>query len=107
MLTNQDIQIMTKIIVDRFHPNQIYLFGSYAKNEQTEDSDIDFFVVVSEEVLNTRELQGQIRGALADYDIDKDIIVASCETFEKLKNSKWYLYRQIIRQGKVIYEQAA
>ena len=107
MLTSQDIQSMAKIIIDRFHPNQIYLFGSYAKNEQTEDSDVDFFVVVSADDLNLRELRRQIRSALADYDIDKDIIVASSETLEKLKNSKWYLYRQIINQGKIIYERAA
>lgn len=34
-------------IVDRFHPTKVYLYGSYSKGTQREDSDIDVAVVVN------------------------------------------------------------
>ncbi len=33
-------------ISEQFHPSQVYLYGSYSKGTQREDSDIDVAVVV-------------------------------------------------------------
>lgn len=40
----QDIVSLVKPITKRYGINQIYLFGSYARGEATEDSDMDFLV---------------------------------------------------------------
>lgn len=37
------------ILKDRFHIDKIYLFGSYAKNKQHENSDIDILVEYEKE----------------------------------------------------------
>jgi len=34
-----------EVLVDQFHPQAVYLFGSYAYGEPTQDSDVDLLVV--------------------------------------------------------------
>ena len=40
------IRRYAKQIVEKFQPDQVILFGSYAKGEQREDSDVDLLVVM-------------------------------------------------------------
>jgi len=47
MLTKDDIRktiIQNKEILDKYKVKYIALFGSYARNEQRDDSDVDFLV---------------------------------------------------------------
>ena len=39
-----DIQRIVKPFADKYHINEVYVFGSYARNEATPESDIDFLV---------------------------------------------------------------
>ena len=41
-----------RLLKERYDVNQIGLFGSYAKGEQTEMSDIDFYVILGEKRLD-------------------------------------------------------
>src|SRR5450759_506729 len=40
------IRLLTRRIVDRFHPQKIILFGSYAYGEPKPESDIDLLVIM-------------------------------------------------------------
>ena len=40
------IQAITRLIVERFNPEQIILFGSHARGEANEHSDLDLLVVM-------------------------------------------------------------
>ncbi len=42
--TIDDIRTIIKPIAAKYNVNSIYLFGSYARNEATADSDLDFLV---------------------------------------------------------------
>ncbi|MDP2628847.1 MAG: nucleotidyltransferase domain-containing protein [Nanoarchaeota archaeon] len=42
---------------DNLHPEAIILYGSYAKGESTEESDIDFFIVGKEKNINLRKFE--------------------------------------------------
>jgi uncharacterized protein len=42
------LQDVVRILVDAAHPTRIILFGSHAREEQTEDSDLDLVVVLPE-----------------------------------------------------------
>ncbi|MCD4756794.1 MAG: nucleotidyltransferase family protein [Arcobacteraceae bacterium] len=39
-----NISDIKSFLVSKYHISDMYLFGSYAKNEQTKDSDIDILV---------------------------------------------------------------
>ena len=44
VLTIENIMNMVKPIAEKYHVDQIYLFGSYARGEAGIDSDLDFLV---------------------------------------------------------------
>lgn len=44
MLTLSDIERIVKPLAEKYHISEVYVFGSYARNEATFDSDIDFLV---------------------------------------------------------------
>ncbi len=44
VLTIENIINMVKPIAEKYHVDQIYLFGSYARGEAGADSDLDFLV---------------------------------------------------------------
>ena len=43
-MTITDITYIVKPLADKYNIQQVYLFGSYAREEVTEDSDIDILV---------------------------------------------------------------
>ena len=45
-----------KYLVDTFHIRKLYLFGSFAKGTNNENSDIDFLVILDESLINIERL---------------------------------------------------
>ena len=43
-ITIHDIEAKVKPLAQKYKIKEVYLFGSYARNEATEDSDLDFLV---------------------------------------------------------------
>ena len=59
---------------DRFHIIRIGLFGSYARGDQKERSDIDLLVEFEENTEDLHELKSQIKDLFKDkFGIDIDI----------------------------------
>ena len=44
ILTSKDINRFVRPIAEKYHVKEIYLFGSYARGEADENSDLDFLV---------------------------------------------------------------
>ena len=44
VLSLDDIQKIVKPLAEKYHISEVYIFGSYARNEATANSDIDFLV---------------------------------------------------------------
>jgi predicted nucleotidyltransferase len=67
MLTQNEILDVLKkqkaILHEKFHVKEIGLFGSFARGEATEQSDIDFLVVIDAPL----EIYRQSKEALHDY----------------------------------------
>ena len=49
MISEDKIQEATKRLVEAYDPVAIYLFGSYAWGEPNEDSDLDFYILLSDD----------------------------------------------------------
>ena len=90
-------------IVQNFHPEKIILFGSWARGEAREDSDLDLLVVLPE-VEHTRNTAIQIGNSLSNLPISKDIIVATPEEIEKYGSTIGSILLPAVTEGKVIYE---
>jgi predicted nucleotidyltransferase len=81
----QNIRKMVRRLVDRFDPDQIILFGSHARGTAGPDSDVDLLVILPV-TGSKRAKQIEMRVALHDINVPKDIIVATPEQVERQKD---------------------
>jgi predicted nucleotidyltransferase len=96
------IDRMVKRIVDRFHPDRVILFGSHARGTAGPDSDVDLLVVMPV-AGSKREKQLEVRLALHEFKVSKDIIITTPEDFEWRKEIPGTVERPAAREGKVVY----
>src|SRR3954453_10149265 len=95
------IRRFAREVAERFQPDKIVLFGSYAYGEPHADSDVDILVVMP--------ARNEMDQALKiSFEIDPpfplDIIVRTPKEMEwRLKEGDWFL-REVMSRGKVIYE---
>ena len=103
MTTNELIADMTARIARDFHPLRIILFGSHARGDAMPDSDIDLLVVLSE-APNKRLAAIEIRRALRDLPVSKDIVVTTPDEIDRRGDLIGPVLRPALREGKVLYE---
>ena len=95
------IRRFARDLAEKFHPDKIILFGSYAYGTPHEDSDVDILVVMP--------ARNQIDQAIRiDREIDPpfplDLIVRTPKTLAwRLKEGDSFL-QEIFARGKVLYE---
>ena len=97
------IRRFARQVVERFHPDKVILFGSYAYGRPHVDSDVDILVVMPAR----NQIDQAVRISLAiDPPFPLDIIVRTP------KNMRWRLeegdsfLQEIVSRGKVLYEKA-
>lgn len=90
-------------VAERFQPEKIILFGSYAYGTPHEDSDVDILVVMPAR----NELDQMVRIDLAcERCFPLDILVRTPENLRwRLEEGDSFL-REIVSRGKVLYEKA-
>jgi predicted nucleotidyltransferase len=101
-MNNEIISTMTERIVRDFDPLQIVLFGSHAREDAHSHSDVDLLVVFSE-LNDKRKTAVDIRVALADLPVAKDILVSTPEELERHRTRIGSVLRYAQREGKVLY----
>ena len=92
-------------IVAVSNPEQIILFGSYARGDTGPDSDLDLLVV--KDVKAPRQESVQIRRALRGLLVPIDVIVATPQHINQHRHTIGLIYRPALQEGKVLYEQSA
>jgi predicted nucleotidyltransferase len=98
------IDDVVRQIVEKFHPQKIILFGSYARGNFRPESDVDMLVVM-ETLLKPVRQEIEISRHL-DYEFGLDLLVYTPSVLkERLALGDSFL-REIIRDGKTVYESA-
>ena len=100
------IEEMVRRIVERFHPEQVILFGSHARGQAGPDSDVDLLVVMPVSG-SKRKMAVEIDLTLAGSGLPKDIIVVTPEEVARLRDIVGTIVYPAVREGKVMYECAA
>jgi predicted nucleotidyltransferase len=103
MATADYIPDLINCIVRNFDPVRIILFGSHARGDAGPQSDIDLLVVLPV-VEDKRKAAVQIRTALADFPVPKDIIVSSPSEIAERGHLVGTVLRPALQEGRVIYE---
>ncbi|MGH2970457.1 MAG: helicase-related protein [Solirubrobacteraceae bacterium] len=96
------IELMTERLVTQFSPARIVLFGSRARGDSRPDSDVDLLVVL-DEVEDEVETAVQMRQALADMPVGKDIVVTTPEEIERRGHLVGYVYKPALEDGRDLY----
>jgi predicted nucleotidyltransferase len=101
LIARSAIRRLAQEIVDRFDPERIILFGSYASGRPGPDSDVDLLVVMP--ARNEIDQSLRIEESL-DLPFALDVIVRTPKNLAwRLKEGDWFL-REALEQGKVLYE---
>ena len=105
MLTETQIQEAANRIALALKPKKIILFGSYARGDATENSDLDLMVIAPENYTKRRDMMIKGRDAVGIMGVGVDVLVYSYEDYAE-KNT-WCsnpAYWAAI-EGKVLYAQ--
>lgn len=101
-VTPDVLDLLVKLLVEAAQPRQIILFGSYARGEETRDSDLDVLVIV-DDVTNRLGEMVRLRRVLAPIKTPIDVLVYSWD--EVRTRGQWpgtALY-EALQEGRSLY----
>jgi uncharacterized protein len=90
-------------LVEFYHPERVYLFGSAARGDAGADSDYDFMVVVSDDTPPEVRSSTGVFKALLDIDAPIDVLVWRREEFDRRLELRVSFPSTIVREGKLLY----
>jgi uncharacterized protein len=102
MISSSQIQALSQQIADRFRPEKILLFGSYAYGAPTEDSDVDLLVIMSgveNSVYQAIAIRRQVNPGFA-----MDLMVRTPEQIADRLALGDFFIQEILEKGRVLYE---
>ncbi|MFH0774195.1 MAG: nucleotidyltransferase domain-containing protein [bacterium] len=103
-ITPELISYIVEKIVQGIQPEKILLFGSYARDDFNQDSDLDLFIIKDGEE-SSRLMRRKVDALLRGRKFAVDLLVRKSKEVEwnfRAKNP-FYLYH-IFKDGKVLYE---
>lgn len=103
-------QYVTKLIeIYGSHIKSVILYGSYARGDYTEDSDIDIMILLDISDIEIKKYRHQLSGMTYDYNMDYDLdikpIAKNEEHFKKWL-SVYPFYANVEREGVNLYRAA-
>lgn len=86
-----------------YKPEKVILFGSYANGKNRVDSDLDLLIIKNTKQ-NPYERIPEVRKYLMDSNFAFDILVMTAQEIKKRLLADDFFIKDIIQNGKVLYE---
>ena len=102
MISDKAIREAVELLSRAANPVKIILFGSYARGDVSEESDLDFLIIEREVKARRRETV-RLRDVLSPLRIPVDVIVISEKTYEEWKDTPGTVIYEAAREGRVVY----
>ncbi len=102
MISQKNINQAVSNIAAVAKPCKIILFGSYARNEATRDSDLDL-LVIKPQVINKGMEMVKLRHAVGHIGIGVDVLVYSQQEVDKRGKIPSSALYYALKEGKVLY----
>lgn len=99
------IQEASKLLVETARPEKIILFGSYARGDFSEDSDLDFLVILSA-VEDTFEEMTRLERVLLSLPVPVDVLVYSADDVRERAHLRGTVLYHALTEGKVLHDAA-
>ena len=107
MATEEVIAEMVAKIVQEVDPEQVYLFGSRARGDAREDSDVDFLIVKGagfDPQMERRHEEGRLYRALVRCPLPVEVLVYSADEVEYRRTGRNNVVARALREGRLVYE---
>lgn len=108
-LTAERLQEMTDTIVSEVDPEKIVLFGSHARGEANQHSDVDLLVITSQPFgpqNSRRGMAARLGRSLSRFLIPTDILLYTVEEVKAWQGSRNHVITQAMKEGRVLYERS-
>ncbi|NJN24390.1 MAG: nucleotidyltransferase domain-containing protein [Acaryochloridaceae cyanobacterium RL_2_7] len=108
-LTAECLQNMTDTIVSEVDPDKVILFGSHARGEANQQSDVDLLVVTTQPFgpqNSRRGMAARLGRSLSRFLIPTDILLYTTEEVEAWQGSRNHVITQAMKEGQVLYERS-
>lgn len=102
MITNEEISRVSQEITEKFFPDKIVLFGSYAYGNPSSNSDLDLLVILPFTGKNFYKSLEIYKSLNVNFPID--ILARTPEDTEKRFRLGDPLIREALNKGKILYE---
>ena len=106
MISESKLKAAVDLLIQACQPRRIILFGSQARGDADEDSDVDLMIVedniddVGAEIVRLCRVIGPLL-------LPADIVVASQKHFDYWRETPGNVYFEAASEGKVLYEKAS
>jgi len=105
MISEQTIQQAAQLLGEAAKPAKVILFGSYARGDAQENSDLDFLAIEPELQDKFREMV-RLRQVLRPLRVPVDVLVYSQADINQQQNSCSSAVYWALREGQVLYDTA-
>lgn len=102
MLSSADIEQLKERIAQAMKPDMIFLFGSYAENRATPDSDVDLMVVM-ESGLAPHKRNVAVKRLFPRRSFSLDAFVYTPQEFARFKDIPGTIVYTATHHGKLLY----
>ncbi len=101
---NEELQLVVRAIIDHCAPLRVVLFGSAARGDMREDSDLDLMIVVPEGA-DTKALGKSLYRMMRVVDVRTpvDFVVVTPLVLERHEHTLGFVYREALREGYDVY----
>ncbi|ADO84649.1 nucleotidyltransferase domain-containing protein [Ilyobacter polytropus] len=104
MINLRKINLLRDKLQILYNAERVYVFGSYAWGEPTEDSDLDILVISNKfKELSLGKRIAKATDILFDLDFPVDLVVETSEEFNLSKNTRGSLESYVDSKGVVLH----
>ena len=103
--TPEKVDLAVKTAVNVAQPSRVYIFGSWARNQASPDSDLDLAVFFEDDRRGEiPELRKKIRSGLGVLRMSVDLVLATEGQVKEFLSSINSIYYEIVHEGKLVYD---
>ncbi len=99
-LLNQYVELLCQIYGK--HLKTVILYGSYARGDYRDDSDIDIMVLLDLEEMDIKKYRHELSGATYDFNMDHDLDIKPIAKSKEYFGGISLLFQCTKRRGEVV-----